>query len=485
MQRSLKRTIALVIASILVVCGCMFFSACGDEEGENEAKSLTAVGAVMEVRGYEWGPGVPSITIEFADNVSGADKDTLTVKTNNVTRTVTDAYVSDADGNKTSGASKYLTLVMETKYNEASPFTYNMMTQVNTWTESIPYTFSVKSGKTLKVGGDTISKGSWKYSFTREDMRSPDTDVFEKDTYTQGDITLQRAYFTPDGAESDGGKNPLIIWLHGAGEGGTDVEIALLGNEVTALAREEIQSYFTTDTLKGAYVLAVQTPTMWMDDGTGSYNNTVTGEKQESYYTDALYAAITDYVSKNSDIDADRIYLGGCSNGGYMTMNMMFEHGDYFAAFYPICEAYMNGNISDEMLQQVKDYNIWFVHSEDDTTVDPLSTSIPTYYRLINAGATNVNMTLFDHVRGTDDPEPAYSWGAPEGCYMGHWVWIYAFNDQVKTYFNATEAASDYANVTIDASGKVTSANNYVTAANCTEEGNLWQWIAGKSKSAD
>ena len=34
---------------------------------------------------------------------------------------------------------------------------------------------------------------------------------------------------------------------------------------------------------------------------------------------------------------------------GYMTMNMMFEHGGYFAAFYPICEAYLNDCVSDEM----------------------------------------------------------------------------------------------------------------------------------------
>ena len=223
---------------------------------------------------------------------------------------------------------------------------------------------------------------------------------------------------------------------------------------------------------------------MWMDDGTGNYNSTVTGEKQESYYTEALYGAITDYVENNPDIDTDRIYLGGCSNGGYMTMNMMFEYGDYFAAYYPICEAYMNGNISDEMIEQVKDYDIWFVHSEDDTTVDPLATSIPTYYRLINAGAQNVNMTMFDHVRGTDDPEPAYSWGATEGCYMGHWVWIYAFNNQVTKRFDNAKVAEDYVNVTIDeTSGKVTSTGNYVTAANSTTEENMWQWLAGKSKA--
>ena len=41
-----------------------------------------------------------------------------------------------------------------------------------------------------------------------------------------------------------GVKKPLIIWLHGQGEGGTDPDIDILGTETSALAKEEIQKYF-------------------------------------------------------------------------------------------------------------------------------------------------------------------------------------------------------------------------------------------------
>ena len=30
-----------------------------------------------------------------------------------------------------------------------------------------------------------------------------------------------------------------------------------------------------------------------------------------------------DFLKKHPEIDRDRIYVGGCSAGGYMTMNMM------------------------------------------------------------------------------------------------------------------------------------------------------------------
>lgn len=486
MQKIVLRIAAFIVAATFVVLAAATLTACGEEEEPETGKSLSEVilSAQPEVRGYEWGPGVPRLTIRFSGDVSGADESTFTVRAGSTARTVTDVYASDENGIEVTGGSDYLTLEMETRYNEASPFTYDMSTQQNDWTDSISYTVALASGKSVTVDGETVSSGSKSFAFTREDMRSPDTEAFEKDTFSYGDIELTRAYFAPDGAEDDGAKNPLVIWLHGMGEGGTDVEIALLGNEVTALARDEIQSYFTDDGCAGAYVLAVQAPTMWMDaDGAGSMNSEVTGKPQTSYYTDALFAAITDYVQNNPDVDTDRIYLGGCSNGGYMTMNMMFEHGDYFAAYYPVCEAYMNGNISDEMIDSISEYDIWFVHSEDDTTVDPLTTSIPTYYRLLEAGAENIRLTLTDHVRGTDDPDPAWSWGAAEGCYMGHWVWIYLFNDEVNTYFDNADAVADLPNVTISG-GSVTSTDNYLTSANCTEEGNIWEWMASISKTS-
>ena len=68
----------------------------------------------------------------------------------------------------------------------------------------------------------------------------------------------------------------MIVWLHGGGEGGTDIEIALLGSKVTALTDENIQQNFEDESRDGAYVLAVQCPTMWMDgDGNGTMNNAV------------------------------------------------------------------------------------------------------------------------------------------------------------------------------------------------------------------
>ncbi|KAL6618412.1 alpha/beta-hydrolase [Neocallimastix sp. 'constans'] len=448
----------------------------------------SAIGAQMIVHGYEWGPAVPKIIVEFQDKVSGFDIDTFAVKTDHVEREIIDVYNTDANGKKQKGASKYVGLELTVKASvipslgfsmggEASPFTYDMNTGRNSWSTNYELDLDLKEGKSFKDGKLEYgaNKKIWKtFKYNLADNYVvPETKEWKKDSFTAHSITLQRASFTPKGVEKDGGKNPLVIWLHGAGEGGRNIDITLLGNEVTALAKEEIQKYFISDDLKGAYVLAVQTPTMWMDRGNSTYNSDISGKRQTSIYDAVLFEAIKDYVANNSDIDTNRIYVGGCSNGGYMTMNMMFEHGDFFTAFYPICEAYMDRNISEDMIEGVKGYNIWFLHSEDDTTVDPLATSISTYYRLMNAGAKNVHYTLTDHVIGTDDPEVQY---------MGHYSWVYAFNDQVKNQFDNTKVVADFENITIK-DGKVITTDNYVTNANCNKDGNMWSWLASQRKN--
>ncbi len=477
----MKKPASLFLAALMLFGMAGMFSACGapadtpstpgttsTPPSESAGAEMNATKGCIIVQGYEWGPAIPKVVLEFPEDVTGVANDTFEVSFGSTKRTVKEVYNSNEDGERSDSASKYVTIEMTVKSNEASPFTYQ---DANIWLDSIPFKVTVAQGKSFTVGGTTYQGGdNYSYAATAADRKVPQTASWVKDTVEykeEGkDITLSRAAWAPEGADSDSGKNPLIIWLHGAGEGGTDIDIDLLGNEVTALTTENetnVQKYFATDGLAGAYVLAVQTPTMWMDaDGTGTYNNEGAGTgKQESWYTGALWKAITTYVESNPDVDTSRIYLGGCSNGGYMTMNMMFEHGDYFAAFYPICEGYLNQCISEEMIAQVKDYNIWFLQSADDATVSPVDYGMPTYVRLLEAGAQNIWFTLTDKVRGTDDPNP-WSWTG-SGTYDGHWSWIYAFNDQVNTRFDTATIKS------VDD----------LKPENCTvTDVNLWAWMS-------
>ena len=214
----------------------------------------------------------------------------------------------------------------------------------------------------------------------------PEADRYTSTVSSYEPLPLQYSYFTPEEADETKDKTwPCIIWLHGAGEGGEDPRVSYLGNRVTALSQDPIQGF-----MGGAWVLVPTCPTMWMDDGSHTYGTT-----GKSMYAEALFSLIEEFVNSHA-VDKDRIYIGGCSNGGFMTMRQIVDHPDYFAAGYPMCEALYDDTISDEDIQNIKDVPIWFLHAMTDGLVDPKITSVPTYKRLMAAGAENTHFTYID-----------------------------------------------------------------------------------------
>ena len=379
------------------------------------------------VEGFEFGPAIVGVKLNFPAKVKKADLQgkQFVVKTNKSNRTVTSVDLCDQEGQIiTADESNYVRISLEMRYSGwgptdgASCFTY--ANNVNNWTNGITAEAQLASGQTLKVGDDEYDS-SFKFNVIRSRISLSTRDWGEAKSHTAEGYTLTYKDYQTDALREDGVLNPLIIWLHGMGEGGTDPDIALLGNDVTALGEEEIQSHFVKGKQKGAYVLAAQTPTMWMNSGTGQ-NNGGTGH---SIYTKSLKSLIDKYIADNGDIDTNRIFIGGCSNGGYMTMEMAITYGNYFRAFYPCCEAYSDSFVTDEDIQKLKDLPMWFIHAANDQTVNANNFVIPTYQRLNAAGAKDLHFSYFTDVRGTD--------GNPQGnSYQGHYSWIYIFRDEVE-----------------------------------------------------
>lgn len=331
-------------------------------------------------------------------------------------RNVTKAYVSDKDGNPAVETGKYVVLEMKIgpTVSLGSPLNYDWAgTQFNDWIDS---KYTITQQKNILTSAGTIS-GLVVDTFAGGARELVDDFTTGKATYEN--VSLTYASYDP---VKDKEKNPLVIWLHGGGEGGTDATIPLSANKAVSLSTDKIQSYFG-----GAYVLAPQAPTFWMDGFTGRADGT-------SKYEKALMALINDYVAKNPDVDPNRIYIGGASNGGYMTMLMVRDYPGYFAAAYPVCEGLNDILISDEDLQKMKETPIWFVTAKNDTTLPPATNTVPTYNRLIQAGADNVHLTLFDDVHDTSGLYNNAD-GTPYQ-YPGHWSWIYVYNNEATASIN-------------------------------------------------
>ena len=248
-------------------------------------------------------------------------------------------------------------------------------------------------------------------------------------------LPLRYGYFIPEKLDA---KKPLIVFLHGAGEGGRDLPVAWSGNKVTAFTEPEIQAKFG-----GAFVLVPQCDTMWLDDGSGQY-----GDSGVSMYTETLKAAIMGFVERFSAvIDPSRIYIGGDSNGGFMTMRMLMSYPDLFAAAFPICEAMIDTRVSEEDIRHLKDIPIWFTHAKNDPVVRPDVYVLPTYKRLMAAGAKNCHFTFWDrivdlHAGFKNEQGEPYE-------YMGHFAWIPVFNDDCRLDFDGQPVLLDGKEVTL------------------------------------
>ncbi|RCW47834.1 prolyl oligopeptidase family serine peptidase [Paenibacillus prosopidis] len=333
-------------------------------------------------------------------------------------RKVINAYVSDKDGNPAVQTGKYAVLEMEIgpELSLGSALNFVWPPGFNAWTEN---KYTITQQKEIKTpAGDITGLVAGTFTGGVREL----VDDFTNGKVTYNDITLTYADFAP---AQDNHKNPLIIWLHGFGEGGTDPTIPISANKAANFASEQIQSYFD-----GAYVLAPQTPTYWMDGFTGFGDGT-------SKYQDSLMAFIKDYAENNKDIDTNRIYIGGDSNGGYMTMLMIRDYADYFAAAFPTCESLRDTLVTDEDIQNMKEIPIWFIAAKTDTVVPPDQYTVPTYNRLVQAGAKNVHLSLFNNVIDTSGLYKN-SDGMPYE-YGGHNSWIYVYNNDVKETINGKE----------------------------------------------
>lgn len=176
---------------------------------------------------------------------------------------------------------------------------------------------------------------------------------------------------------------PLVLFLHGGGERGNDNEIHLMANDGALVwASPEVQES------NPAFVLAPQSRNadnggfaITRNPNTGEINLThvfeVSKDLQAAY--DILQLVINQY-----NIDQNRLYCTGLSQGGFGTYNLNVLHPDLFAAMVPIC-----GGGDPEKAQILAEKPIWNFHAEDDSII-PVSYSRDTIDSIKKAGGSPI-----------------------------------------------------------------------------------------------
>lgn len=317
-------------------------------------------------------------------------------------REITNIYISDEKGNKKL-KDQYITIEMSVhpKNNLSSVLNYDIKSLYNNYIKPLYTIIQMKSIKNINNQIIENYKG---------DIR-PIVDKYTFSHQRVNHLSFPYASYEP----SDNEKHPLIIWLHGLGEGGSDnPALPIMANKANIFADESIQKYF-----KGAYVLIPQCPTTWVHgykyfgDGTSIYEN-------------ALIEFIELYINEHSNIDKTRIYIGGDSNGGYMTMILLRDYPNFFTAAFPTCESLKDNLLSDSDIINIGKTPLWLIASKSDKSIPPNLFSLPTFQRLNKIGA-NVHFSFFDKV--VDLSGLYFNEQGDPYEYNGHWSWIYVYND--------------------------------------------------------
>lgn len=153
---------------------------------------------------------------------------------------------------------------------------------------------------------------------------------------------------------------PLMIFLHGSGESGSDVEKVKTHGPPKLIAAGKEFPFI---------VVSPQSPG-------GGWN------------VEVLNGLLDEIVSKYK-VDEDRVYLTGLSMGGYGTWAWVQDTPRRFAAIAPIC-----GGGNPRRVRALKNMPIWVFHGAKDPTV-PIKEAQDMVDALKRADAAEVKFTIY------------------------------------------------------------------------------------------
>jgi predicted peptidase len=177
--------------------------------------------------------------------------------------------------------------------------------------------------------------------------------LFEKHVFDSLPYRLLRPH-NPE----PGKKYPLVIFLHGSGERGTDNELNL--KYVTPLFLDSIHRIKYP-----SYILIPQCPISdrWVNTQWNSSEHVMAKSPTASL---ARVMSLVDYSVREWAVDAQRIYVGGLSMGGFGTWELLARQPNKFAAAIPICGG---GDVSTA--KRIRKVPVWVFHGALDAVVPP------------------------------------------------------------------------------------------------------------------
>lgn len=167
---------------------------------------------------------------------------------------------------------------------------------------------------------------------------------------------------------------PLLVFLHGAGERGSDNELQLVHGSRLFLTAENRKKF-------PVIVAFPQCPedSYWAKIAS-SRPFRFHKERPENPQLDLLEDWLA-MLEKKYPVRPDQIYVGGLSMGGMGTLELLYRNPNKFAAAFAIC-----GGVDPSWAEQIQHTPLWLFHGKLDAVV-PYAFSDDLHQALIKRGA--------------------------------------------------------------------------------------------------
>ncbi len=194
------------------------------------------------------------------------------------------------------------------------------------------------------------------------------------------DVTTQYQLYLPEGYGEKGKQWPLVLFLHGAGERGTSIDLVKKHGPPKLLDQGKKFPFI---------VVSPQCP-------------------ENEFWSTAVLSSLLDEIEGTYKVDRSRVYVTGLSMGGNGTWKLAMASPGRFAAIAPIC-----GWGDTNAVCSLRNVPVWAFHGKKDPVV-PIDRT-ESLVNVLKACGGDVRFTVYpeaghDSWTETYDNPALYDW---------------------------------------------------------------------------
>ena len=229
---------------------------------------------------------------------------------------------------------------------------------------------------------------------------------FQFKVYRDGRHTLPYRFYQPEEKHS-GGKYPLVIFFHGAGERGLDNRTQFK-RFAPSLFWQKYPCYVVAPECPARTAENSNAESVWVDTPFGASSHKM---KDNPTWPMQLAIQLIHQIIRENKVDIGRIYVTGLSMGGFATWEILQREPGLFAAAIPIC----GGGDPDHAAKLIS-IPLCVVHGGSDRTVPVVRSR-----EMVSAIQASGGNVKYSEYPGVDHDSWSQTYSNPE-----IWDWLFS-----------------------------------------------------------